>query len=246
MSATDETALAVAGLSHRFGRRTVLDGVAFTVARGSFTVLLGPNGAGKTTLFALITRLYHAASGRIAVFGRDFRDHPQAALARMGVVFQQPTLDLDLTVEQNLRYHAALHGMAAAAAAPRIAAELERVGLLDRRGERVRQLSGGQKRRVELARALVHEPALLLLDEPTAGLDFESRRFLLGHVRQLCAERGLAVLWATHLIEEAAGEADLVVLRAGKVVAQGRVADIVADSGATGLQEAFEMMLRAA
>ena len=246
MSSTEEPALSVVGLSHRFGQRTVLDGVAFSVRRGSFTVLLGPNGAGKTTLFALITRLYHAAAGRIAVFGRDFREQPQAALARMGVVFQQPTLDLDLTVEQNLRYHAALHGIAAATAAPRIAAELERVGLLDRRRDRVRQLSGGQRRRVELARALVHEPALLLLDEPTAGLDFESRRFLLGHVRQLCAERGLAVLWATHLIEEAADDADLVVLRAGRIVGQGRVADVVAGAGAAGLQDAFERLLREA
>ena len=123
---------------------------------GAFTVLLGPNGAGKTTLFALITRLYHAHAGRIAVFGRDFRDDPQAALARMGVVFQQPTLDLDLTVEQNLFYHTALHGMARVVAAPRIAAELERVGLLDRRRERARLLSGGQRRRVEVARALLH------------------------------------------------------------------------------------------
>ena len=116
-------ALHVEGLVHRFGARTVLDGVGFTVAPGSFTVLLGPNGAGKTTLFALITRLYHATQGRIAAFGQDFRTDPSAALARIGVVFQQPTLDLDLTVEQNLHYHAALHGMKRSQAAPRIAAE---------------------------------------------------------------------------------------------------------------------------
>jgi len=236
-------ALEVAGLSHRFGKRAVLEEVGFSVAPGSFTVLLGPNGAGKTTLFALITRLYHATQGRIAVFGRDFRADPQAALARMGVVFQQSTLDLDLTVEQNLRYHAALHGMAGAVSRPLIAAELERVGLLERRGDRARDLSGGQRRRVELARALLHEPALLLMDEPTAGLDFESRGFLLRHVRHLCADRGLAVLWATHLIEEA-DDAEIVVLRRGRVVAQGRSSDVVADMGAAGLQDAFERLLR--
>ncbi|MBC7801819.1 MAG: ATP-binding cassette domain-containing protein, partial [Gemmatimonadaceae bacterium] len=177
--------------------------MGFTIQPGDFTVLLGQNGAGKTTLFALITRLYHASHGRIAVFGTPFRDNAAAALARMGVVFQQSTLDLDLTVEQNLAYHAALHGMAGAVAAPRIRDELTRVGLADRARDRVRLLSGGQKRRVELARALLHGPALLLLDEPTAGLDMESRGFLLDHVRRLCREQGLAVLWATHLIDEA-------------------------------------------
>ena len=239
-------ALEVAGLTHRFGNRTVLEDIAFSVAPGAFTALLGPNGAGKTTLFALITRLYHAREGRIAVFGRSFRSDPTAALARMGVVFQQPTLDLDLTVEQNLYYHTALHGMSRAAAAPRIAAELERVGLLDRRRDRARLLSGGQRRRVELARALLHQPSLLLLDEPTSGLDLESRRFLLQHVRRLCAESGLAVLWATHLIEEAGENADVVVLHRGRVLAQGPAPGVVAGAGATGLQDAFEHLIKVA
>lgn len=134
--------LEVAGLSRRFGKRTVLDDIGFTVLPGSFTVLLGLNGPGKTTLFALITRLYYATQGRIAVFGRDFRADPQAALARMGVVFQQSPLDLDLTVEQNLRSHAAIHGITAAISRPLIAAELGRVGLLERRHDRARDLSG--------------------------------------------------------------------------------------------------------
>jgi ABC-2 type transport system ATP-binding protein len=214
------------------------------VAPGGFTVLLGPNGAGKTTLFALITRLYHASEGRIAVFGQEFKANPSAALARIGVVFQQPTLDLDLTVEQNLAYHAALHGMSAKSAVPRICDELDRVGIADRRRDRVRQLSGGQRRRVELARALVHEPSLLLLDEPTAGLDLESRRFLLRHVRHLCADRGLAVLWATHLIEEADDEANVVVLHHGRILAAGPVFAVVAQAGAQGLQDAFERLVQ--
>lgn len=241
-----QAALEVSGLSHRFGSRVVLDDVGFSVAPGSFTALLGPNGAGKTTLFALITRLYHARAGRIAVFGRSFRSDPTAALARMGVVFQQPTLDLDLTVEQNLYYHTSLHGMAGSQASPRISAELERVGLLDRRRDRARLLSGGQRRRVELARALLHRPSLLLLDEPTSGLDLESRRFLLQHVRRLCAEEGLAVLWATHLIEEAGEDAQVVVLNRGRIVAQGGTEDVVTTTGAAGLQEAFERLVKVA
>jgi len=244
--ASDVFALEVSGLSHRFGAKLALDGVAFRIRPGEFTVLLGQNGAGKTTLFALITRLYHAHDGGIAVFGQPFRDNTSAALARMGVVFQQPTLDLDLTVQQNLAYHAALHGMPGARAAPCIRDELARVGLDGRANDRVRVLSGGQKRRVELARALLHEPSLLLLDEPTAGLDMESRAFLLDHVRRLCRERGLAVLWATHLIDEAGADAAVVVLHRGRVLAAGPVADVVAQSGGAGLKDALERLTRAA
>lgn len=238
--------LDVSGLSHSFGARRALNNVGFTVRRGDFTVLLGLNGAGKTTLFALITRLYHNRSGRIAVFGHDVTREPLPALASMGVVFQQPTLDLDLTVEQNLFYHAALHGIGHRRAAPRIAAELERVGLAARRRDKVRQLSGGLRRRVELARALVHDPALLLLDEPTVGLDIESRRFMLEHVRMLCAEHGLAVLWATHLIDEAAEDSRVIVLHRGNVMAHGVVREVVAESAAANLREAFDRVVHAA
>ncbi len=234
------------GLTHRFGNRTVLDQVGFSLHSGDFTVLLGQNGAGKTTLFALITRLYHAHHGRIAVFGKPFTADASAALARMGVVFQQPTLDLDLTVRQNLAYHAALHGLSRAVAAPRIRDELARVSLSERMDDRVRLLSGGQKRRVELARALLHEPALLLLDEPTAGLDMESRSFLLQHVRGLCRDRGLAVLWATHLIDEAGEGAKVIVLHHGRILAHGGVTEVLAQTGAAELRAAFEQLTRVA
>ncbi len=239
-------ALSVSHVSHSFGQRKALDDVSFTVDAGDFTVLLGLNGAGKTTLFALITGLYHSRAGSISVYGADLKRNYLKALARIGAVFQQSTLDLDLTVEQNMFYHAALHGMAHSVAAPRITAELERIGLNDRRKERARQLSGGQRRRVELARALIHEPALLLLDEPTVGLDIESRQFLLDHVRMLCAERKLAVLWATHLIDEANEEAKVVVLHRGKVLAAGPSPEIVRASGEAHLRGAFDRLVQAA
>ncbi len=239
-------ALEVRGLDHAFGARQVLNNVTFMVAPGDFTVLLGLNGAGKTTLFALITRLFHGSSGSIAVFGHDVRREPSPALARMGVVFQQPTLDLDLTVEQNLFYSASLYGMARRQAAPRIAAELDRSGLADRRHDKARLLSGGQRRRVELARALLHDPGLLLMDEPTVGLDMESRQMLLDHVRGLCSERGLAVLWATHLIDEADDRSLVIVLHRGRILASGPVPGVVAAAGADSLKSAFDRLVREA
>ena len=235
-------ALAVTDLSHAFGDRLALDKVGFTVSPGDFTVLLGLNGAGKSTLFALATHLYHNRSGSIEVFGFDIRRQPSQALRRMGVVFQQPTLDLDLSVEQNLSYHCALHGMARSLVKKRIEAELDRLQLADRRRDKVRQLSGGLRRRVELARALLHEPSLLLLDEPTVGLDIASRGFLLEHVRALCAERQLAVLWATHLIDEADTNARVIVLHKGKVRAEGSVPEVIARSGTASLQAAFQSL----
>jgi ABC-2 type transport system ATP-binding protein len=235
-------ALAVTDLSHSFGDRLALDKVGFSVRPGDFTVLLGLNGAGKSTLFALATHLYHNRSGAIEVFGYDIRRQPSQALRRMGVVFQQPTLDLDLSVEQNLSYHCALHGMAGGLAKKRIAEELDRLQLSDRRRDKVRQLSGGLRRRVELARALLHEPHLLLLDEPTVGLDIASRGFLLDHVRALCAERKLAVLWATHLIDEADAQSRVVVLHKGKVRAEGPAPEVIAAAKADSLGAAFRAL----
>ncbi len=235
-------ALAIDTLSYAFGPRKVLHEVSLAVQPGDFSILLGLNGAGKTTLFALITRLYSARTGRIAVFGHDIEREPLAALARLGVVFQQSTLDLDLTVEQNLYYHAALHGMTRAAARPRIEEELGRINLLDRKAERVRALSGGQKRRVELARALLHEPSLLLLDEPTVGLDMESRHFLLQHVQSLCRTRALGVLWATHLIDEAADASRVIVLHQGRVL-EDAPARTITRPGET-LKNAFDRLTR--
>ena len=246
MTEHEPVALDVRNVSHSFGERKALDNVSFTIGAGDFTVLLGLNGAGKTTLFALVTGLYHSGDGSISVYGADLRKHYLKALAKIGAVFQQSTLDLDLTVEQNMFYHAALHGIAKSVAAPRVTAELERIGLNDRRKERARALSGGQRRRVELARALIHNPSLLLLDEPTVGLDIESRQFLLDHVRKLCAERGMAVLWATHLIDEADANAKVVVLHKGKILAAGSATGVIAASGETSLRGAFDKLVGSA
>jgi ABC-2 type transport system ATP-binding protein len=239
-----DTALCVDRLGHRFGPRRVLNNVSFSVAPGDFTVLLGLNGAGKTTLFSLATRLYAQSEGTIRIFGMELRERASECLRRMGIVFQQPTLDLDLSVEQNLYYHAALHGLSHGGATRRIAPEIERVGLTGERKEKVRRLSGGQRRRIEIARALLHQPRLLLLDEPTVGLDIASRQFMLDHVRRLCREQGLAALWATHLIDEVGDGARVVVLHKGEVLAEGAAAQLMGQMRAPSMRAAFETLVQ--
>jgi len=222
-------ALEVSGVGFAYGARQALQDIGFSVAPGSFAALLGPNGAGKSTLIALLTRLYDLQRGDIRVMGCSLRQQPRQALRQLGVVFQQSTLDLDLSVEQNLRYHAALHGMAKPLARARIDEELARQQLGERRHDRVRDLNGGHRRRVEIARALLHQPRLLLLDEASVGLDPASRLALNRHVRQLCRDDGLAVLWTTHLLDEVQASDELLILNRGRLVAQGLASRIGAD-----------------
>jgi ABC-2 type transport system ATP-binding protein len=236
------TALAVEGLSHAFGRREALREVSFAVEPGAFTVLLGLNGAGKTTLVSLVTGLYHAGSGDIRVFGHSLRREPLAALSRTGVVFQASSLDLDLTVAENLRYHAALHGLSGVETRARAEEELGRLGVLDRAGDKARALSGGLRRRVEIARALLHRPQLLLCDEATVGLDAAMRRDMLAHVRALCRERGLSVVWATHLINEVEDADATVVLHRGAVLWSGVAGELPGHAGTRTVTDAFLAM----
>jgi ABC-2 type transport system ATP-binding protein len=232
-------ALSISGVSHSYGARRALIDVDFTVAPASFTALLGLNGAGKSTLFSLVTRLFGVRAGRIRIFGHDIGEAPGEALRLMGVVFQPRTLDLDLSVMQNLLYHAALHGIGRYEARSRSDEVLARIGLADRAGSKVRDLSGGQMRRVEIARALLHRPRLLLLDEATVGLDVKARADILSHVRELVTEQGIGVLWATHLFDEIIQGDDLVILHQGRVLARGPVASVLEEAGAHDVNSAF-------
>jgi ABC-2 type transport system ATP-binding protein len=235
-------ALHVRGVSHAFGEAKVLDDVSLTVPQGAFTVLLGLNGAGKSTLFALVTRLYDNTSGEIRILGNDVRRQPTAALQRLGVVFQSRTLDADLSLRQNLTYHAALHGFGRGEGRRRAQAALDLVGLAAKGDERVRTLSGGQSRRVEIARSMMHEPGLLLLDEPTVGLDIGSRESVIEIVRGLVARRALGVLWATHLIDEIAETDRVVVLHKGRVLYEGGVPGLLQAAAAKDVREAFSRL----
>jgi ABC-2 type transport system ATP-binding protein len=212
------TGLSVRNLSYAYGEKYALNDISFTIEEGSFCALLGPNGAGKSTLFGLLTQLIVSRHGTIEIAGHDLTKHPRKALAEMGIVFQQPTLDLDLTVWRNLTYFAALHGLAGRAAEASIKASLERLYMAERAHERVRDLNGGHRRRLEIARSLLHSPTLLLLDEPTAGLDAAARRAITEHVHDLSATGGTTVLWATHLTDEIWAEDQVVILHRGQVL----------------------------
>jgi ABC-2 type transport system ATP-binding protein len=242
MQDTPTAALEVSGAHYSYGRHRALDGVTFSVAPASFCVLLGLNGAGKSTLVSLVTRLFTTQSGRIRIFGHDVAREPGSALRRLGVVFQSRALDLDISVRENLLYHAALHGIAPRMADEAIKQVIGRVALQDCLKDRAGSLSGGQMRRIEIARALIHQPDLLLLDEPTAGLDVRARTSILSHVRALGNE-GVAALWATHLIDEVAESDHVVILHRGAVLAYGEVSRIVADARATNIRDAFARLV---
>jgi ABC-2 type transport system ATP-binding protein len=235
-------ALDLASVSYAYGKRQALDNITFSIQAGRFAVLLGLNGAGKTTLFSLISHLFATRHGRIHVFGHDIDRRPGYALRRLGIVFQARTLDLDLSVQQNLAYHASLHGIRAREANQRIHDLMNSIDMSDRLHEKARSLSGGQIRRVEIVRALLHEPSLLLLDEATVGLDIKSRATILADIRKLVEEKGISVLWATHLIDEVSHADQVIVLNQGKLVANGPVSDVVKNAGAETINEAFSRL----
>lgn len=217
--------LRIRGLSHDWSARAALRDISFSLERGRFTALLGPNGAGKSTLISVLTGLIRPAPGVVTVMGHDMSRHARLALARMGVVFQQPTLDLDLSLRANLRLFAALHGLSRRAADARIDAVLEILDIGARAEEKLRAMNGGHRRRMELARALLPEPELLVLDEPTVGLDAAARAAITAHAHRL-AQAGTAVFWATHLADEIAPEDDVILLDRGRLRAKGRAAEL--------------------
>jgi len=241
---TDEgaPALVLDKVVKTYGAIRALDGISFTALPGEFIALLGPNGAGKTTLFQLLSGLFVPDSGRIEVMGEDMQRNPVPALAMLGIVFQQPTLDLELSVAGNLLFHAGLHGIPRPVAKARIERELARLGLIERARDKTAQLSGGNRRRVELARALLHEPRILLMDEATVGLDPASRSDLLKSILALRTERSVAVLWATHLCDEVPDADRVIVLHRGKILADTTPAQLVANAGTATIEQAFLSM----
>ena len=245
MSSLFPDPLVITGLAKSFGARRAVDSVSFGVASGEFVALLGPNGAGKSTLFQMLSGLFVPDEGTAVVAGSDIGQSPIPALAKLAIVFQQPALDLDLSIAANMRFQTDLHGIARTEAKTRIAHWLERFGLTERAPETCRQLSGGTRRKVELARALLSEPQLLLMDEATVGIDPASRASILTDVKTLCRERGMGVLWATHLVDEAEAADRIVVMAGGKVRFDGTPKELIKQNKHTNLTDAFLDLTRA-
>ena len=212
-------AVELADLSHRYGRRTALDKLSLTIARGEIFVFLGPNGGGKTTLFRVLSTLVPPQDGSVAVLGYDLRRAVQQVRQRIGVVFQSPSLDKKLTVGENVRLQAVLYGLRGRELAQRKADMLSQLGLSDRAGDLVETLSGGLKRRVELAKGMIHRPELLLLDEPSTGLDPGARADLWSYLCELKNELGVTIVLTTHLLEEADKADRIAILHQGRLVA---------------------------
>jgi ABC-2 type transport system ATP-binding protein len=225
------SALAVRDLAHSYGDHRALDGLTFEVEPGELFGLLGPNGGGKTTLFRIVTTLMPPSAGAAEVLGHRTTEDPAAVRRSLGVVFQQPALDAELTVRENLGFHGHLVGLSGKPLGDRIDALLNTFGLSDRAGDRVKTLSGGLARRADLARGLLHRPPLLLLDEPTTGLDPTARRELWAALARLRRDEGTTIVVATHLMEEAERCDRVVILDRGRLVALGAPADLTAELG---------------
>ena len=228
---SDLRALDISTLNHRYGNREALIDVSFWAEAGSIFTLLGPNGGGKTTLFRIVTTLLPTAAGHVSVFGRDVTTEARDVRRLLGIVFQSPALDSRLTVVENLRTHGHLYGLRGKRLTSRIGDALGLVELTDRADDLVGTLSGGLQRRVEISKALLPEPKLLVLDEPSTGLDPGARRDLWDHLVNLRRTLGTTVMLTTHLMDEAAKSDRVAVLHEGHLVALGSPSDLVAEIG---------------
>jgi ABC-2 type transport system ATP-binding protein len=221
----------VDGVSFSYGDKAALYGISFTIERGEIFGLLGPNGGGKTTLFKLLSTLMPLQDGTIRIFGDDLRTSATSLRRRFGVVFQHPSVDGKLTVAENLVHHGHLYGMRGRLLADRCTAMIARLGLESRTNDLVETLSGGMQRRVELAKALLHQPELLILDEPSTGVDPAARREFINYLAQLREQDGVTIVLTTHYLEEAERCDRLGVLHQGRLVALDAPANLKAQVG---------------
>ncbi len=228
------------GLVKRFNGFTAVDSISFAVPEGVVYGFLGPNGAGKSTTIKMLTTVLAPTEGQLLVAGHDPVKEPLLVRRAFGIVFQDPSLDDELTAAENLNLHAVLYRVPRAARRERIEVLLRFVGLWDRRGDYVKRFSGGMKRRLEIARALLHRPRILFLDEPTVGLDPQTRNQIWEFIRGLAREEGVTVFFTTHYMEEAERVADrIAVIDHGRIVAQGTVSELREQTGGRTLEDAF-------
>jgi ABC-2 type transport system ATP-binding protein len=225
-----------------YGKKRVLNNVSFSIEEGVFSVLLGLNGAGKSTIFSLITRLQSLQMGEIFINNYSIKDYSNA-LKDIGIVFQEPTLDLDLTVKQNLYYYGSLKGLNFKETLLSIKDEIKKLGLEESLDITVRKLNGGHRRRVEILRALINKPKLLLLDEATVGLDLKSRFDILDYVRKLVEEKQISVLWITHLFDEVKENDNISIIKNGQIIETGIAKNIVKKYEKENLVDTFKQIV---
>lgn len=231
--------LVIEGVKKSYAALEALRGVDLRIGPGELVGLLGPNGAGKSTLFQICTGLFAADSGKVELFGKTYREDPSAILSQLAVVFQSRSLDLDVSVKANLKFHGGMFGYFGRSLKQRVDEVAALMDIGDLMERQVRKLSGGNQRRVEIARALLSQPKLLLLDEPSVGLDATARLALVKNLREIVAQRGMSILWATHLVDEVADADRIVLLVKGRVTCEGTPDALIAQSGAEDLIGAY-------
>ena len=235
----DVPVLDIKDLKKSYGKTQALKGVTLSINRAEVVGLLGPNGAGKSTLFQIAAGLFAPDGGSVTLFGLDYRRNAAEILKRLGVVFQARAIDLDMTVQANLAFHSALFGLAGEARKKRIEEVAELLEITELLKKPVRNLSGGNQRRVEVARALLNGPDLLLMDEPSTGLDPVTREMLVRHMQTVRKEHGTSILWATHLVEELEHADRIVLMVAGQIIDTGSPAELMRSTNAKSLTEAY-------
>lgn len=242
MNASRKEILTVRELSKSYGALKALVGVGFVAYEGEFIGLLGPNGAGKTTLFQVLCGLFAPDQGQVEIFGGTYQQKSSSILNRLGVVFQARSVDLDMSILENLRFHGRLYGIPKQRLAERIETLASMFDLGDLINRPLRNLSGGQQRKVEIARAMINQPDLLLMDEPSAGLDTVSRRDLVKEMHDLVRTSGMTILWSTHLVDEVESADRIILLNKGSVIEQATPAELIKSAGTENLVDAYTAM----
>jgi len=235
-----EKIITVHGVTKKFGDFVAVDDVSFDVKRGEIFAFLGPNGAGKTTTIKMLTTLSQPTSGEITIDGKDVAKEKNEARKAFGIVFQDPSLDDELTAYENLHFHAVLYKVPKKTRDERIEELMRLVELWDRKDSLVKEFSGGMKRRLEIARGLIHHPKILFLDEPTIGLDPQTRNYLWKYVQELNEKEGITIFLTTHYMEEAEKVAQrIAIIDHGKIITMGTAQELKEQTKTNSLEDAF-------
>ena len=239
-----DTVISFTDVTKSYGEIKALNAISFAIQPGEIVGLLGPNGAGKSTLFQIAAGLFAPDGGAVAVFGLDYKTRASQILTHLGVVFQARSVDMDMSVKANLVFHGRLFGFSGKDLAERITEVTELLEIADLLKRQVRTLSGGNQRRVEIARALLNRPRLLLLDEPSVGLDAVTRRNMIAHMQNVRDQKGTSILWATHLVEEVEEADRIILINKGEVLENGTPAELMARAGTSTLTDAYIALSR--